>query len=293
MRPASVLEGVVLRVFDEVSFDPAEKEAVLLGRHVIDPVVPGVIEHVVRHAGSQEVVDRLPRGIRGVVVRQRHALAVELVRRMRNPARGNDIAGERVANEEPWPRRIGMRRQRIVDLVANRIDRQQPREVAVPHRHRGNGVIDLAGASRLEIAEFRIAEKEEELVPAIEQLGNANRAADGCMEVVHVARRHQRALGQLIRRGSVPGRPVLGDLPVPALLDEKRCGVPALVHVLISAGSVEVVGSRLGGHGNVQAGGMSERGIEVGCLDLELVDDVGAGHDRHAPVRSVGGCAVD
>ena len=37
---------------------------------------------------------------------------------------------------------------------------------------------------------------------------------------------------------------------------------------------------------------MAEGRIEVRRLDLELVNGVGAGHDRDAPVGAVGGCAV-
>jgi hypothetical protein len=55
---------------------------------------------------------------------------------------------------------------------------------------------------------------------------------------------------------------------------------------------MERVGAALGGHGDIEAGGMAEGGVKIGCLDFEFVDDIGAGHDGHATVSTVGGGSV-
>src|SRR5690242_9157963 len=71
---------------------------------------------------------------------------------------------------------IRVHRERVVQLVIGSAHFQQIAEIALPLSHCGNRVVDAA-ACELAVIETVIADKEEQLVAAVVDLGNNHRPA--------------------------------------------------------------------------------------------------------------------
>ena len=150
------LVGPVAHRLEERVARDAEEEAVVAGHVVVDAAGIQRADRLVRLSAAVVVVGRRRPVLDQVLIGRRHHLLVQVVERIDDPVRRNDVVRERVADEPVRIRRIGAHRQRIVNLILRRVRQpEQIGEVAVELRGaRGHGArrLVLAGNEVVHVA---------------------------------------------------------------------------------------------------------------------------------------------
>src|SRR5687767_3855805 len=174
---------------------PPQEEPMLVRSVVVDAASEELDLTPCRFGKCLVIKRRLKVRSQRIVIRPRQEVRVRLIERIDHPALGDDVAGERRANDVGGPRWIGADRDRIVYLIA-RIYVQQSREIAVTRGH---------GWNRIVYADVRLIrdrpglhteiEEEEKFVPSIDDLRDVDRAAQSGIECVGMPGRLYRPRG--------------------------------------------------------------------------------------------------
>ena len=170
--------GPIAGVLAKFLVRPPPKEPVLFRMLVVNPVHYRIIGPVQRLPHSHVIVKRLQARVCRRIVWNRHELHVRVIGGVDNPAEWENIAEDRVPHKVARPAGVRSHRERVVQLVFGSAHFQQIAEIALPLRHRGNRVVNAA-ACELAVIETVVADKEEQLVAAVVDLGNNYRAAQG------------------------------------------------------------------------------------------------------------------
>ena len=165
----------VVESFREVAAAPASEEPVRVRVVVVEARTIYLALDRVGVRAHQVVIGGLLSRIGRVVVGLRQELEVVLIHRVDDPVLRNDVAGKRIADEEPRPRGIGPDGQRIVDLIPDRVDREQIRKIASEMRIGRDRV--LRRIDRPIVLVIGVVHEGEQLVAH-------NRAAKRCRHVV-------------------------------------------------------------------------------------------------------------
>ena len=183
------------RLDEGVAGDPDEEP--IARRHVVVDA-PGIeaADRLVRLAAAIVVRGRRRAVLDQVLVRRRHHLAIQVVERVDDPVRRDDVVRKRIADEPVGVGRVAPHRERVVDLILRRVGQpEEIREIAaelrLAGRHRARRLV-LAGN---EVVDVRVVGEEEQLVAAVDQLRDHHRPAGGQREVVRASALVERLAG--------------------------------------------------------------------------------------------------
>src|SRR5215469_17985793 len=119
------------------------------------------------------------------------------------------------------------------------------------------------------LVEAGISEKEEELVLAIEELGQYDRSADGRGPGVATAGLDNGRIADGIGKCGVPRGESRVDSRVVSLLGEQVRSCPLALEVFFAQGAMVFVGSGVGHQRDAHTGAMAEGRIEARRLDAD------------------------
>ena len=179
------LIGPVADRLEERVAGHTEEEAIVRRQVVVDPAGVERAHGLVGLAAPVVIAGRRGAVLEQVLVRRRHHLPVQVVERVHDAVRRDDVVRERIADEAVRVRGVAPDRERVVDLVLRRVRQPEqigeiPAQLRLTGRHRARRLV-LSGD---EVVDVRVVGEEEELVAAIDDLGDHDRAAGGEREVV-------------------------------------------------------------------------------------------------------------
>src|SRR5262249_36811440 len=181
----------------------------------------------------------------------------------------------------------------VVNLIAHGINLEEVREIAEPLGVGRHGAVDLVGLFRLYVLEAVVAEKEEELVLAVEEFRRAHRPSGRAGPVVRATGRLRALRSQLFGERRVSGGlGLLNASPVSGVGRALR-GVETLLPVLPGELAVVIVRAALGRERDGGAGRVTFAGVKGRGLDFELGDSVRVGQVARASAPGHAGHAVE
>ena len=249
---------------------------------IVQTSAKNLVGYRIRIAGGAVVIERLLVGHERVGVGAGNPLQVELIHRIRDPVGRQHVPAKWSSAIVPGPRRIWRDGERIVDYIL-RIDSEHRGEVASAGGRRRNRVNPGCIGSDAKLAIPTIVGEKEKLVLAVDQFRDIDWPTQRQIDALAEAGRHYRLRGQTGGLGGVADCIGVRDISVISLALEKVRGIQAVVPIQPSAGPVQVIRAVARHDGDSNPRGVSESGVEVGCLNTHLLNHFGNGRGGEAP----------